>query len=582
MSWIPHIGTEFAGYRLDSLLGHGGMSIVYQAEHIMLERKVALKLLSPQLGEDEAFRERFMRESRLAASLDHPNIIPIYEAAESEGVFFIAMRYVDGSDLRALLKQGPLEPQRLISIVDQTANALAAAHARGLIHRDVKPANILVDPGEARGEADHVYLSDFGVAKQVAAPGLTKTGVFVGTAEYSAPEQIEGTDLDARADVYSLGCVVYECLTGTTAYDKDSEVALMYAHLLEPPPSVSERRPDLPAELDEVVGKAMAKSRDDRYAGPKELAAALRDALAGVSASAVHPTASAPATVLASAAAATEAGAPATEAGAAAPATEAGPSTAGAAATTAAEPGPPADASATTAPPPARSGLRRRPALIATALAVAAAIGLAIALVIVATGGDGGSKAAGTGATTGTGTGSPPPGTAAAGNLLSVLVPTEIAHSCKTLDVPTQNAVETDTCEPPPTAPTDYPDELNLDFYPNAQLLEQGFERAKQGLKPIRCGTILGEREWFHPTGKQGGRRECFLDAEGRFVIVWTHEKLGSEDHVDMVGIAKEPGRDPTTFKSWWSAVNDAIGKCRPKASTAECLATIQKLVPKS
>ncbi|MGE5274354.1 MAG: serine/threonine-protein kinase [Verrucomicrobiota bacterium] len=586
MSWIPHIGTEFAGYRLDSLLGHGGMSIVYQAEHIMLERKVALKLLSPQLGEDEAFRERFMRESRLAASLDHPNIIPIYEAAESEGVFFIAMRYVDGSDLRALLKQGPLESQRLISIVDQTANALAAAHARGLIHRDVKPANILVDPGEARGEADHVYLSDFGVAKQVAAPGLTKTGVFVGTAEYSAPEQIEGTDLDARADVYSLGCVVYECLTGTTAYDKDSEVALMYAHLLEPPPSVSERRPDLPAELDEVVGKAMAKSRDDRYPGPKELAGALRDALAGVPASAVHPTASAPATMLASAAA-TEAGAAATQAGADAPATEAGPGAAAAAATTAGEPAAradhPSDASAATATPPARSGLRRRPALIATGLATAAAIGLAVALIIVATGGGGGSsdKAAGTG-TTGTGTGSTPAGTAAAGNLLSVLAPTEIAHSCKTLDVPTQNAVETDICEPPPSAPTDYPDELRLDFYPNAQLLEKGYERAEQGLKAARCGTILGEREWFHPTGKQGGRRECFLDAKGRFVIVWTHEKLGSEDHVDMVGIAKEPGRDPTTFKSWWSAVNDAIGKCRPKASTEACLATIQKLVPKS
>ena len=246
ISWVPKIGAEFAGYRLDALLGHGGMSIVYRAEHIALGRKVALKLLSPQLGEDESFRERFIRESRLAASLDHPNIIPIYEAAEAEDTFFIAMRYVEGADLRAVLRQGPIEPNRLVTIIDQTANALAAAHAHGLVHRDVKPANILIDRGDVRGEPDHIYLSDFGVAKQTAAPGVTRAGTFVGTAEYSAPEQIEGKELDARADVYSLGCMIYECLTGSTAYDKDTDVALMYAHLLEPPPQVSDRRPDLP------------------------------------------------------------------------------------------------------------------------------------------------------------------------------------------------------------------------------------------------------------------------------------------------------------------------------------------------
>ena len=258
------------------------MSIVYRAKHAVLGRTVALKLLSPQLSEDAAFRERFSRESRLAASLDHPNIIPIYEASEADGVFFIAMRYVEGSDLRARLKDGPLAPQALIGIVDQTANALAAAHAQGLVHRDVKPANILIDPGAGRGESDHVYLSDFGVAKQMAAPGLTKMGTFVGTADYASPEQIEGRPLDARADVYSLGCVIYECLTGTSAFDKDSEVAQMYAHLLEPPPVVTAARPDLPPEIDEVVAKAMAKSPDERYAGSKELASALRDVFAGV------------------------------------------------------------------------------------------------------------------------------------------------------------------------------------------------------------------------------------------------------------------------------------------------------------
>ena len=279
MSWVPRIGAEFAGYRLDALLGHGGMSIVYRAQHIALERKVALKLLSPQLSEDDSFRERFMRESRLAASLDHPNIIPIYEASEFDDVCFIAMRYVEGADLRKRLQAGPLDPTELTTIIDQTANALTAAHVRGLVHRDVKPANILIDPGAGRDESDHVYLSDFGVAKQTASPGVTRSGTFVGTVDYASPEQIEGNSLDGRADVYSLGCVIYECLTGTSAYDKDSEVALMYAHLLEPPPTVTDKRPDLPAEIDDVIATAMAKSKEERFETPKQLAAALAGVL---------------------------------------------------------------------------------------------------------------------------------------------------------------------------------------------------------------------------------------------------------------------------------------------------------------
>ena len=286
MSWIPRIGAEFAGYRLDALLGHGGMSIVYRAQHIVLERNVALKLLSPQLSEDESFRERFMRESRLAARLDHPNIIPIYEASESDDVFFIAMRYVEGADLRKLLKDGPVDPKRLTAIIDQTANALTVAHAGGLVHRDVKPANILIDPGSGRDGSDHVYLSDFGVAKQTAAPGITTSGTFVGTVDYASPEQIEGKPLDGRADVYSLGCVIYECLTGSSAFDKDSEVAVMYAHLLEPPPAVTVKRPDLPAEIDDVIATAMAKSKDERYETPKQLAAALSRVLGPVAAGA--------------------------------------------------------------------------------------------------------------------------------------------------------------------------------------------------------------------------------------------------------------------------------------------------------
>src|SRR5262245_2725034 len=232
------------------------MSIVYRAQHLSLERTVALKLLAPQLSEDEAFRERFLRESRMAAALDHPNVIPIFEAGEADGVFFIAMRYVEGLDLKTVLKrEGPLPLDRTASIISQVGNALGAAHAKGLVHRDVKPANILIASGYGPEETDHVYLSDFGVVKHGASRPLTQTGMLVGTAEYASPEQIEGKELHGRADVYALGCVLYECLTGDPAYDKDSEVALMYAHLLEPPPVASEKRPDLRPEIDAVVAK---------------------------------------------------------------------------------------------------------------------------------------------------------------------------------------------------------------------------------------------------------------------------------------------------------------------------------------
>jgi serine/threonine-protein kinase len=584
VSWIPRIGSEFAGYRLDALLGHGGMSIVYRAKHTVLERTVALKLLSPQLSEDESFRERFTRESRLAASLDHPNIIPIYEASESDGVFFIAMRYVEGSDLRTRLKEGPLPPQQLIGIVDQTANALAAAHAQGLVHRDVKPANILIDPGAGRGESDHVYLSDFGVAKQMSAPGLTKMGTFVGTADYASPEQIEGRALDARADVYSLGCVIYESLTGASAFDKDSEVALMYAHLLEPPPVVTASRPDLPPEIDEVVAKAMAKSPDDRYEGPKQLASALRDVLAGVPDEAVRAAQGAPATVFAAAPPATGAGPDATVVPGQAAMTGAAT---GAATGQAASPppGPPPagpDGSDSPGdqdgqgPPPAAGGARSRRG---TWIAIAAALGLvavAVVLGVLLLGGgddDGGSA----------NPAAPPPPAAGGGNeapatLLEVLVPTEIATSCTTAATPTAPAVETEKCLPPESATAAFPNDLALDFFSSAGRLDAAYEKAKQGVTPAQCGVTEGERVWIHQaTGQRGGRRFCYVDDQDRFVVVWTHEKLGSDDHVDMLGIAREPGRAPTTF-GWWEALKDSIGKCRPRGSEVECFTTIQNV----
>ena len=272
MSEATRIGAVLAGYRVESLLGRGGMSVVYLAEHVSLGRKVALKVLASPLAHDPSFRERFMRESQRAAGLDHPNVIPIYDAGEvdggdADGLLYIAMRYVDGPDLRSLLRrEGRLGVGRTLYMLEQVASALDAAHDNDLIHRDVKPSNILIaEPSE------HVYLTDFGVAKQTSAPDLTRTGIFVGTIEYAAPEQIEGLTLDRRTDVYALGCVLYECLAGRPPFERDAEVAVMHAHLTSPPPRLTEVRQDLPKELDRVVTRAMAKSRDERFATAPEL-----------------------------------------------------------------------------------------------------------------------------------------------------------------------------------------------------------------------------------------------------------------------------------------------------------------------
>jgi serine/threonine protein kinase len=280
------VGTQVAGYRIDSVIGRGGMGVVYLAEDLSLQRKVALKVLPPDLSGDPKFRERFVRESRLAASLDHPNIVPIFEAKESDGQLYIAMRYVQGMDLKSLiLRNGALGLERAIWILTQAASALDAAHGAGLIHRDVKPANILVATGGDTGEAEHVYLSDFGLTKRTSSDsGVTATGQFIGTLDYAAPEQFEGGALDARTDVYSLGCVFYECLTGEVPYRRENQAGLVYAHLLAPPPKVSEKRPDLPPKLDPVVAKAMAKAPEDRYLTAGALSKAARQAVPGVAA----------------------------------------------------------------------------------------------------------------------------------------------------------------------------------------------------------------------------------------------------------------------------------------------------------
>jgi serine/threonine-protein kinase len=252
------------------------MGAVYLAEDARLGRKVALKLLAPELAGDPAFRDRFLRESRLAASLDHQHIVPVYEAGESDGQLYIAMRYVEGEDLGALLeREGALSAKTAVDILSKVASALDAAHGRGLVHRDVKPGNVLLSP------PDQVYLSDFGLTKRTGSGSvLTRTGQVVGTLDYLAPEQIEGEGVDGRVDQYSLACLAYHCLTGEVPFRKDTEAALLYAHLRAPPPKATARRPELPEAVDRVIARGMAKRPQDRYPSCGELAAALRSAVA--------------------------------------------------------------------------------------------------------------------------------------------------------------------------------------------------------------------------------------------------------------------------------------------------------------
>jgi ABC-type branched-subunit amino acid transport system substrate-binding protein/streptogramin lyase len=274
----PGVGSTFGRFRIEAVLGRGGMGVVHRAFDEQLQRRIALKLLAAGLADDRRFRERFLRESRLAAAIEHPAIVPIYDAGEIGGLLFIAMRYVAGSDLATILRaEGALEPQRAVALVAQLADALDAAHAQGLIHRDVKPSNALV-AGE--GARERAYLVDFGITQEVQSPErLTDSGTLVGTVDYLAPERIRGATVDGRADVYSLGCVLFQCLTGEVPFPRDSDAGVIYAHLEEEPPAVSERRVGLPGALDAAVAKALAKSPDDRWRTCCELAAAAEVAI---------------------------------------------------------------------------------------------------------------------------------------------------------------------------------------------------------------------------------------------------------------------------------------------------------------
>ena len=281
MPELPLVGDEFAGYRMRAVLGRGGMSVVYQAENMRLNNVIALKVLAPELAADDMFRARFLEESRIAASLNHPNVIPIYDMGSSNGLLYIAMRYVSGTDMRQMIKKrGRIQPETALFLLAQAARALDTAHHRGLVHRDVKPGNLLIERGSDEADPDHVYLADFGITKHaMSRTGLTSTGQFLGTIDYVAPEQIRGMSVLGLADQYSLGCVLYECLTGRVPFEKDLDAAIIWAHVEETPSMPTVLRPDLPPEIDDVFGRVLSKQPGDRYQSCREFIDAARMAL---------------------------------------------------------------------------------------------------------------------------------------------------------------------------------------------------------------------------------------------------------------------------------------------------------------
>jgi hypothetical protein len=365
----PGVGSTVAGYRIEEVLGRGGMGVVYRADDDRLGRSAAVKVIAPEQAGDAAFRRRFIEESRAPAAIDHPNVLPVYEAGEEDGVLFLVTRMVEGADLAALLeREGPLDVDRALALAAQIGAALDAAHARGLIHRDVKPGNVLVtrDPGPG---TEHCYLTDFGLAQRDDRRSrLTTTGQFVGTLDYIAPEQIQGGKVDGRADVYALAALFYECATGAPPFVRDSHPALLFAHLSDPPPPISGELDGAPEALDRVVARAMAKAPEDRFVSCSEFVAAARAALGG--AAAAGPTVAGASTRRPPAAETVAAG------GAGGGAVDRRP----------------AEESASAPPPRGTSsdeaGRRRRWALLGGALAVLAVAG-ALALLLLGSGGGG-------------------------------------------------------------------------------------------------------------------------------------------------------------------------------------------------
>jgi YVTN family beta-propeller protein len=280
-------GTTFAGHRIEAVAGTGGMGVVYRARNVVLDQERAIKVIAGELSHERGFRDRFRRESRLAASIEHPNLVPVYHAGEEEGRLYLTMHFVEGTDLDEMIRdEGRVDPKRAVPILDQVAAALDAAHAGGLVHRDVKPANVLLEGGRGR---EHAYLTDFGISKLVTAgTALTTTGRLIGTVDYVAPEQIAGDAVEGRADVYSLACVGFHTLAGEPPFRRDTQLATLFAHANDPRPRISERLPGLPPALDEALVQGMAQRPEDRFESAGELAERLHAAL-GTAPTAPHP-----------------------------------------------------------------------------------------------------------------------------------------------------------------------------------------------------------------------------------------------------------------------------------------------------
>jgi DNA-binding NarL/FixJ family response regulator len=271
------VGTDFAGHRIEAFVGQGGMGIVFRATDLTLGRTVALKVIAPEAAGNPVFRTRFERECRAAAAIDHPHVVQIFHAGQDEGLLYLTMRYVDGSDLRRRLRhESRLEPTQAVSILSQIADALDAAHEMGLVHRDVKPGNVLL---ARRAGHDHAYLTDFGITRRADDEHVTRTGVALGSVDYMAPEQAHGADVDARSDIYSLGCVLFQMLTGKVVFDRDSDLEKLWAHVHDAPPRLVALNRDLPPGLQGVLDRALAKNPGDRPQSATQLAQDASDAL---------------------------------------------------------------------------------------------------------------------------------------------------------------------------------------------------------------------------------------------------------------------------------------------------------------
>ena len=493
MIGLPTIGSKFGDYKLEAVLGEGASGVVYLAEHELLRRKAALKLINPQRSRGGGARERFVRECQLLASMDHPHIIPIYDAGEHDELLFIAMRYVRGTDLQQLIESSRQVPAQSVgTIVSQVASALDAAHEAGLVHRDVKPANILLRGATGSEPAEHAYLVDFGIGKLTAsAVGVTTAGAFLGTVAYAAPEQLEGRPVDHRADIYSLGCVAYECLSGVVPFDRDDFFAMRAAHLGERPPSVHSLRPDVPPEVDSVIATAMAKDPDDRYAGAGEFATALAEAMTDVARKTVvvdrshlarpgEPAAASPPTP--------SRGAPPPPGAEGAPPPPPGSGVA---------PPPPRGAEGAPPPPPGAEGAPppRRKRRLLVPLAGLVAVALLVAGGLLLTGGGG--------------------GLTDAHEALVRHVPTSFRDSCVDLPRPYPEADVSLSCAPPSGAAR-----VVYAQFPSVDTMYRAYNQDAQtrGRPAPECE---GD-EPYNLGGQVAGRMQCLLNDEGRLEVEWT------------------------------------------------------------